>query len=115
MEEKEEPRARATSQRFMMLDPAYNKRAFGTNCVKTTHYKNIPHFMLFAVLNQFKRFANIYFLFIVTLQCIPQVSPLIPVTAVLPFLFVLGISITREAIEDCMRWRVDKGKLLFYF
>ena len=99
----------------MMLDPCFNKRAFGTNYVKTTHYKNIPHFIVFAILNQFKRFANIYFLFIVTLQCIPQVSPLNPVTAILPFLFVLGISITREGIEDCMRWRVDKGRSHFYF
>ncbi len=93
----------------MMLDPVYNRKTFGTNFLKTTHYKNIPHFMLFGILNQFKRFANVYFLFIVTLQCIPAVSPLNPVTAVLPFLFVIGISVTREGIEDCMRWKVDKS------
>jgi P-type E1-E2 ATPase len=53
-----------------------------------------------SLISQFKRHANIYFLFIGIIQCIPAISPLNPATAIAPFVLVLMISLVREAVED---------------
>ena len=52
--------------------------------------------------------ANIYFLISAILQCIPQISPLSPLTALVPIIFVLSVSLIREAIEDCNRAKLDR-------
>jgi len=69
-----------------------------------TWYNFLPKCLLF----QFRRYANIYFLFISILQCIPQVSPLNPITAVIPFAIVLCISMIRECVEDIKRHKNDR-------
>lgn len=48
-----------------------------------------------ALILQFKRLANVYFLIIAILQTIPEISPLSPATAWVPFIVVLGISMLR--------------------
>ena len=53
-------------------------------------------FILVALVLQFKRLANIYFLVVAILQTIPVISPLDPVTAWAPLIFVLAISMIRE-------------------
>ena len=83
-----------------MLNP------YADNYISTTKYNRYNFFPL-ALLFQFKRFANIYFLAIAVLQSIPTISPLTPITAVLPLIFVLAVSITREGIENLMRYRSD--------
>ena len=47
-------------------------------------------------------------MFTAILQCIPVVSPLNPVTAVVPVIFVLIVSMAREGIEDYRRYLNDK-------
>ena len=42
-------------------------------------------------------------------QSIPLISPLSPATAVAPLIFVLAVSMIREAVEDFIRYRADKG------
>ncbi len=42
------------------------------------------------------------------LQCVPKISPLTPVTAVAPLLFVIGVSMFRDAYEDYKRFQNDK-------
>ena len=54
------------------------------------------------------RFANIYFLIIAIIQCLPIISPLGATTAILPLVFVLTVSIIREGYEDCQRAKIDK-------
>ena len=49
-----------------------------------------------ALILQFKRLANIYFLVIAILQSIPIISPLDPLVAWLPLIVVIGISMARE-------------------
>lgn len=49
-----------------------------------------------------------YFLIIAILQSIPEISPLTPVTAIIPLVFVLGISMIREGLEDYFRYKSDK-------
>lgn len=70
--------------------------------------------MLEALILQFKRLANVYFLIIAILQTIPQISPLSPATAWAPFIVVLAISMLREGnlsaysgYEDYQRIKSD--------
>ena len=80
---------------------------FKDNKINTTKY-NIITFLPKALIIQFVRLANIYFLVSAILQCIPIISPFSPASAVVPILIVLSVSIIREGIEDCGRAKLDK-------
>ena len=79
-----------------------------TNYISTTKY-NIITFLPKSLLLQFTRLPNVYFLFIAILQSIPAISPLTSVTAILPLVFVLCVSMIRELIEDIGRYKYDKA------
>ena len=57
---------------------------------------NLITFLPFSLLNQFRRYANIYFLVIAIIQSISIISPLNPFSAIAPLVFVLGLSMLRE-------------------
>ena len=80
---------------------------FNNNKINTRKYNWIT-FIPHALLLQFARPANIYFLISAILQCIPQISPLTPLTALVPIIFVLSVSLIREGIEDCHRAELDR-------
>ena len=95
---------------FYINDTPKNKtyyKHFKDNRIDTTKY-NIITFLPKALLIQFVRLANIYFLVCAILQCIPQISPLSPSSAVIPIVIVLSVSVIREGIEDCSRAKLDK-------
>ena len=77
------------------------------NTISTTKY-NIFTFIPKGLLFQFSRLSNIYFLFTAIIQSIPLISPLTSLTAIIPLLFVLGVSMIREALEDLGRYYYDK-------
>ena len=77
------------------------------NKVKTTKYNWIT-LIPKALLYQFLRLANIYFLVCAIIQCIPAISPLGPATAIVPLIIVLSVSIIREGYEDYKRGKLDK-------
>ena len=79
---------------------------FKNNKINTRKY-NWVTFVPHALLLQFARPANIYFLVAAILYCVPQLSPLSPVTAIIPLVFVLSVSLIREGLEDCSRQRLD--------
>ena len=83
------------------------KYSFKNNKIDTTKYSIIT-FLPKALLYQFMRLANVYFLFTAILQCIPAISPLGPGTALTPIIFVLTVSLIREAYEDIKRANLDK-------
>ena len=95
--------------KFYVNDTTENINSFHykNNKIDTTKY-NFITFIPKALLIQFVRLANIYFLVCAILQCIPIISPLTPVTAVVPLVFVLSVSIIREGIEDYSRAKLDK-------
>ena len=80
---------------------------FKNNKIDTTKY-NVITFLPKGLLYQFMRLANVYFLFTAILQCIPVISPLGSATALFPIIFVLSVSLIREAYEDCKRANLDK-------
>lgn len=82
---------------------------YTTNYIRTTKFTKWSFFPL-CLLQQFKRFANVYFLVIAIIQSISIISPLNPATAVAPLVFVIAVSMIREAIEDYIRYKADKGK-----
>ena len=88
----------------LLNEQEYN---FKDNKVDTTKY-NFITFLPKALMYQFMRPANIYFLFCAIIQCIPAISPLGPETALIPVIFVLSVSLIREAIEDYARAKLDK-------
>ena len=76
------------------------------NEITTTKY-NIFTFLPRGLLYQFARLPNLYFLFTAIIQSIPVISPLSSITAIVPLIFVLGVSLIREAIEDLVRNNYD--------
>ena len=94
---------------FYINDNERNKTEyhFKNNKIDTTKY-NFITFLPKGLLYQFMRLANVYFLFTAILQCIPIISPLGSATALFPIIFVLSVSLIREAYEDCKRANLDK-------
>ena len=95
--------------KFYINNPKKNSKElkFSSNEIDTRKY-NIFTFLPKALFYQFSRPANIYFLICAILQCIPMISPLNPLTAVLPILIVLSASLIREGMEDYARGKLDK-------
>ena len=97
------------SYQLYINDSQKNKEQFEhkSNKIDTTKY-NLITFLPKALLLQFSRPANVYFLFCAIIQCIPQISPLTPTTAIIPIVIVLLASLVREGIEDYKRGKLDK-------
>ena len=76
------------------------------NLITTTKY-NFITFIPKSLLFQFFRLSNVYFLFTAIIQSIPLISPLTSLTAIIPLIFVLGVSMIRELIEDLVRNNYD--------
>ena len=95
--------------KFYINNHVKNKKElkFLSNEIDTRKY-NIFTFLPKALFYQFARPANIYFLVSAILNCIPQISPFTPITAILPLIFVLAVSLIREAVEDCKRGSLDR-------
>uniref|UniRef100_A0A8D3E553 Phospholipid-transporting ATPase n=1 Tax=Scophthalmus maximus TaxID=52904 RepID=A0A8D3E553_SCOMX len=69
------------------------------NAIKTSKY-NLLTFLPLNLFEQFRRLANAYFLFLLFLQLIPQVSSLSWFTTAVPLLLVLSISAVKDASDD---------------
>ena len=93
---------------FYINDPERNtsELMFKNNTISTTKY-NAFTFLPKALLYQFIRLANVYFVFIAIIQSIPIISPLGAATGVAPLVFVLAVSLIREAVEDLKRRKLD--------
>ena len=97
---------------FYLNDHARNQTMhFKSNYIRTTKFTALT-FLPLCLFQQFKRLANIYFLLMAILQSISIISPLNPITAILPLVFVIAVSMLREGIEDYMRYKADMSKLL---
>ena len=92
---------------FYINNPKTNKiYNLKNNRISTTKY-NVFTFIPKGLLYQFSRLSNVYFLFTAIIQSIPLISPLTSLTAIIPLIFVLGVSMIRELIEDLVRNNYD--------
>ncbi|XP_012576716.1 PREDICTED: phospholipid-transporting ATPase FetA-like [Condylura cristata] len=89
-----------------------NNREFNTlfnypnNSIKTSKY-NVLNFLPVNLFEQFQRLANAYFLILLILQLIPQISSLAWYTTVIPLLVVLSITAVKDANDDLKRHKND--------
>lgn len=74
------------------------------NTAKYTLFNFIPK----NVLEQLRRVANIYFLAIILLQCIPAISNYNPVLAALPLILIMAVTGIKDGIEDWRRHQQDR-------
>ncbi|XP_068031214.1 phospholipid-transporting ATPase ID isoform X4 [Anomalospiza imberbis] len=93
-------RASSASQR------AGVQREVPSNCIKTSKY-NIVTFLPVNLFEQFQEVANTYFLFLLILQLIPQISSLSWFTTIVPLVLVLTITAVKDATDDYFRHKSD--------
>lgn len=75
---------------------------YAKNYVSTTKY-NVVSFLPKALFEQFRRVANLYFLLAALLSFSP-ISAFDSVSLIAPLVFVVGISMLKEAVEDWHRF-----------
>ncbi|CAI9783514.1 unnamed protein product [Fraxinus pennsylvanica] len=80
---------------------------YPNNYVSTTKY-NLLTFLPRAILEQFCRVANLYFLLAAVLSITP-LTPFTPISLIAPLVFVMGISMLKEAVEDWHRFLQDRN------
>ncbi|XP_011804923.1 PREDICTED: phospholipid-transporting ATPase IC [Colobus angolensis palliatus] len=80
---------------------------YATNAIKTYKYNAIT-FIPMNLFEQFKRAANLYFLILLILQAIPQISTLAWYTTLVPLLLVLGVTAIKDLVDDVARHKMDK-------
>ncbi|XP_077570328.1 phospholipid-transporting ATPase ID-like isoform X2 [Stigmatopora nigra] len=79
---------------------------YATNAIKTSKY-NFFTFLPHNLFEQFQRIANAYFLFLLVLQVIPEISSLSWFTTVVPLVLVLSVTAAKDATDDINRHRSD--------
>uniref|UniRef100_A0A672YZ27 Phospholipid-transporting ATPase n=1 Tax=Sphaeramia orbicularis TaxID=375764 RepID=A0A672YZ27_9TELE len=77
------------------------------NAIKTYKY-NVLTFIPLNLFEQFKRAANLYFLALLILQVIPEISTLPWYTTLIPLVVVLGVTAIKDLVDDLARHRMDK-------
>ncbi|XP_067279795.1 phospholipid-transporting ATPase IC [Pseudorasbora parva] len=82
------------------------KSRYSGNAIKTYKY-NFFTFLPLNLYEQFKRAANLYFLCLLILQIIPQISTLPWYTTLVPLVLVLGITAIKDLVDDLARHRMD--------
>ncbi|XP_023386939.1 phospholipid-transporting ATPase IC [Pteropus vampyrus] len=79
---------------------------YASNAIKTYKY-NAFTFLPLNLFEQFKRAANFYFLVLLILQTIPQITTLAWYTTLVPLLLVLGITAIKDLVDDAARHKMD--------
>lgn len=77
------------------------------NRICTTKYTFLS-FLPKNLLEQFHRVANLYFIFIVLLNWVPSIQAFGKEVAMIPVLFVLGVTALKDLFEDRRRHASDK-------
>ncbi|XP_044213765.1 probable phospholipid-transporting ATPase IM isoform X1 [Thunnus albacares] len=86
----------------------YNdKFSYADNHIKTSKY-NIFTFLPINLFEQFQRVANAYFLVLLILQLIPEISSLSWFTTIVPLVMVLVITAVKDATDDYFRHKSDQ-------
>ncbi len=88
-------------------DKEHPNRTYLDNYVRTTKY-TLLSFLPKNLFEQFHRFANLYFLFIVLLNWVPKINAFGKEISMLPVIFVLGVTAIKDLFEDRRRYISDK-------
>ncbi|XP_042540962.1 phospholipid-transporting ATPase IK-like [Dipodomys spectabilis] len=96
--------ATSTEKRFL----CWRKKKYNTNKICTAKY-NVFTFLPLNLYEQFHRASNIYFLIIIILQSIPEISTLPWFTLFAPLVCLLFIRAIRDLVDDIGRHRSDRA------
>uniref|UniRef100_A0A8C2G0W7 Phospholipid-transporting ATPase n=1 Tax=Cyprinus carpio TaxID=7962 RepID=A0A8C2G0W7_CYPCA len=97
-------------RRVRANDREYNEKfQYASNCIMTSKY-NIITFLAVTLFEQFQEVANTYFLFLLILQLIPQISSLSWFTTIVPLVLVLSITAVKDATDDYVSLCLQKEK-----
>ncbi|XP_021078007.1 phospholipid-transporting ATPase FetA [Mus pahari] len=108
-ERRDEDRRKEEEERILQA----NNRRFNSlfeypdNSIKTSKY-SFFNFLPTNLFEQFQRLANAYFLILLFLQLVPQISSLAWYTTVIPLIVVLSITGVKDAIDDVKRHQSDQ-------
>ena len=81
--------------------------AYLTNRIRTTKY-TLLSFIPRNLFEQFHRFANLYFLFIVLLNWVPAINAFGKEISMIPVILVLIVTAVKDLFEDRRRYSSDK-------
>jgi len=84
-----------------------NSKRYKNNYVSTTKYSLLT-FLPKNLFEQFHRFANVYFLSIILLNYCPRIGAFGKEIAMVPVVFVLGVTMIKDIFEDRRRRISDK-------
>ncbi|XP_049495496.1 phospholipid-transporting ATPase IK isoform X8 [Panthera uncia] len=85
----------------------WQRRKHKSNVIHTAKY-NVFSFLPLNLYEQFHRVSNLYFLFIIILQGLPEISTLPWFTLFVPLICLLVIRATRDLVDDIGRHRSDR-------
>ncbi|CAJ0602595.1 unnamed protein product [Cylicocyclus nassatus] len=95
-------------RRLRANDRAYNSQfKYADNYIKTSKY-NLITFVPQNLFEQFQRIANFYFLVLMILQFIPQISSVSWWSTAVPLVFVLAFSAVKDGYDDVQRHISDR-------
>ncbi|KAM9331027.1 phospholipid-transporting ATPase IC-like [Gastrophryne carolinensis] len=96
-----------TQPQFMKKKYYFFKQSkYAVNEIKTSKY-NVITFLPLNLFEQFTRIANAYFLILLIIQCIPQVTTVSWYITFIPLVIVLGITAIKDLADDVSRHRMD--------
>ncbi|GMS92729.1 hypothetical protein PENTCL1PPCAC_14904, partial [Pristionchus entomophagus] len=96
-------------RRLRANDQIYNKQfKYASNAIKTSKY-NLLTFIPVNLFEQFQRIANTYFLILLALQFIPQISSVSWYSTLLPLVAVLAFTAIKDAYDDVQRHVSDRS------
>jgi magnesium-transporting ATPase (P-type) len=91
---------------------------FKSNHIRTTkvfyfHFFKIKkytwwNFIPKNLFEQFSRISNFYFIMVMIFALLPNVSPIFPITSILPVIFILGTTLIKDGVEDFFRALSDR-------
>ena len=84
------------------------KRRYPHNGVKNTKY-GLVTFVPKILYEQFRYFFNLYYLVVALSQFVPPLEIGLRFTYIAPLVFVLAITMAKEAYDDIQRWRTDRA------
>ncbi|NXC21569.1 AT8B3 ATPase, partial [Corythaeola cristata] len=84
------------------------KKKYAGNAIKTAKY-NVFTFLPLNLYEQFHRMANVYFVFVILLQTIPEISTLPWYTLLFPLSCLLTIRGLRDLLDDIGRHQSDRN------
>ncbi|GFX59681.1 probable phospholipid-transporting ATPase VD [Trichonephila clavipes] len=82
-------------------------RGYACNRIRTTKY-TLLSFIPKNLFEQFHRIANLYFIGIVLLNWVPKINAFGKEIAIIPVMFVLGVTAIKDWFEDFRRYKSDK-------